>query len=456
MSKAVEKKEEGLKLLKASITNFKNIDYREVDLGGRSMILAGPNRIGKSSLLQALTSPINSKFMPIEPIKKGEEKGSIELTIGGKLHDEEVLYTIGCYFSQEHQRGRIVLQDSEGHRISSSNKVFIDILGDISFDIFGFVRMARTDQGKHSDAGVKKQIELLKSLMPREILIQLHKLDTEYSKVFAERTEINSEVKYLDAQIKNNAFTIEEIEKYNEPLKAEDVSAKIEEARKKNEMFGKAKSYVTEKDAIKLSVQDDLIALLESASIKDTELEIQNKLFDLVENKAFACKNYMDKNPLIDLEVLNTEMNNISTHNLNVEKIKNLQAEELKLKGKQTDSETKTKRLEQIQAKKKTIFASSPLPVKGLEFNEEAVLYDGLPLNEDQHPTSVLIGVGLRIGMALNPNLRLLIIREGSLLDKKSMDFILKTCEKNNYQVLIEVVKPEGDSLEIEFIEKKD
>lgn len=444
-----EKKEEGLKLLKASITNFKNIDYREVDLGGRSMILAGPNRIGKSSLLQALTSPINSKFMPIEPIKKGEEKGSIELTIGGRLHDEDVLYTIGCYFSQEHQRGRIALQDSEGHKITSAKSTLIDIIGDISFDIFEFVRMARTEQGKHSEAGVKKQIELLKSLMPREVLIKLHELDTEYSKVFAERTEINQDVKYLDAQIKNNAFTIEEIEKYKEPLKAEDVSAKIEVARQKNEQIKKCEDF-------NLDYQTDL--LFRKSEIEALEEKLRQAKQQLIEfeSKKVKVDTYLQNNVKVDLDTLNEEMNNISTHNMNVEKIANLQKEEVKLKEKQVLTETKTKRLEKIQEEKKTIFASSPLPVKGLEFNEEAVIYNGLPLNEDQHPTSVLIGVGLRIGMALNPNLRLLIIREGSLLDKKSMDFILKTCEENNYQVLIEIVKPEGDSLEIEFIEKKD
>jgi recombinational DNA repair ATPase RecF len=54
----------GLKVLKASITNFKNITHKEVELNGRSVMFVGPNNVGKSSLIQAICSPINSKFMP--------------------------------------------------------------------------------------------------------------------------------------------------------------------------------------------------------------------------------------------------------------------------------------------------------------------------------------------------------------------------------------------------------
>jgi hypothetical protein len=94
------------------------------------------------------------------------------------------------------------------------------------------------------------------------------------------------------------------------------------------------------------------------------------------------------------------------------------------------------------------------MPVKGLAFDEENVTFRDLPLSEGNIPTSQLIGIGLKIGMALNPNLRLLVIRDGSLLDDKTMKFILKTCEEKGYQLLIEVVKHEGGELSLEFIEK--
>ncbi len=122
---------------------------------------------------------------------------------------------------------------------------------------------------------------------------------------------------------------------------------------------------------------------------------------------------------------------------------------------KKASADKLSSRLKKIEEEKKALFSSAKMPVKGLEFDEENVTFRGLPLSEDQLPTSQLIGVGLKIGMALNPNLRLLVIRDGSLLDETTMNFILKTCEDKGYQLLIEMVeKTESGEVSLEFIEK--
>jgi len=56
--------------------------------------------------------------------------------------------------------------------------------------------------------------------------------------------------------------------------------------------------------------------------------------------------------------------------------------------------------------------------------------------------------------MAMNPNLRLMVIKDGSLLDKKTLEYILKICESKGYQLLIEMVDRDGGDLSIEFVEK--
>ena len=39
--------------------------------------------------------------------------------------------------------------------------------------------------------------------------------------------------------------------------------------------------------------------------------------------------------------------------------------------------------------------------------------------------------------------------------NNKTMDILLKMCEKKDYQILIERVKPEGGPIEIEFVERE-
>ena len=77
------KQNNGLQLLSANIYNFKNISSKEIYNNGRSFLITGSNQKGKSSFLQALLSPLDATWMPIEPLKQGEEKGFIKLKIGG-------------------------------------------------------------------------------------------------------------------------------------------------------------------------------------------------------------------------------------------------------------------------------------------------------------------------------------------------------------------------------------
>ena len=452
---------DGLKVIKASIQNFKNISYREVEFEGRSAIIAGPNEIGKSSLIQAILSPLNSKFMPIEPIKKGEERAKIELTIAGKINGEKQHYVISTYFSPEHSRGRLVMESEGGAKISGGKSTLNEIIGNISFDVFEFIRLGRTEGGKSSEAGVKKQIELLKSFMPNDVLRKLHELDTERSKKYAARTDVNSEVKYIDSLVKGTHYTVEQIEKYSVVQSAEEIQAKLDKANKLNENINKCLGIVDDAPVKISEIEKDNFDL-DTEIIKLSE-KIQQIKFQIEENKSrivdintkkTQAEEWLKGREKVDLQPIYGSFNTITEHNGHVEKVKALKEHEINLKKKQSESDQITKDIEKIDQDKKDIFKSSTLPVPGLEFDENQVLLDGLPFNEDQVPTSKLIEIGLKLGAALNPNLRLMVIKDGSLLDKKAMDHVLDFCDKNNYQVLVEMVSLSDTELSIEFVEK--
>lgn len=445
---------DGLKVIKASIQNFKNISYKEVEFEGRSAIIAGPNEIGKSSLIQAILSPLNSKFMPIEPIKKGEEKAKIELVVAGKINGEEQHYVISTYFSPEHSRGRLVLESEGGAKISGGKATLNEIIGNISFDVFEFIRLGRTEGGKSSEAGVKKQIELLKSFMPNDVLRKLHELDTERAKKYAARTDVNSEVKYIDSLVKGTHYTVEQIEKYSVVQSALSIQESIDKAKKLNDNFDICQNIKEKTPIITQDIENKCLEL--ENRIKEIQAEIEkNKIEIETANKKYTqAIEWMNNKSKVDLKPLYDSFDGITEHNGHVEKVKALKEHELNLKTKQAESDQITKDIEKIDQGKKDIFKSSTLPVPGLEFDENQVLLDGLPFNEDQVPTSKLIEIGLKLGAALNPNLRLMVIKDGSLLDKKAMDHVLDFCDKNNYQVLVEMVSTTDTELSIEFVEK--
>src|SRR5262245_27514678 len=100
---------EGLKILHGEIINFKNISHKEIDFGGKSFMVIGANDKGKSSLIQAILCSLNSSYKPLEPLKKGEERGSVSVKLGGQLHGKDVEYTVEMFFTEENQKGRLVL-----------------------------------------------------------------------------------------------------------------------------------------------------------------------------------------------------------------------------------------------------------------------------------------------------------------------------------------------------------
>ena len=46
--------QEGLRILSSEITNFKNLAHKEIDFGGKSVMIIGSNNKGKSSIIQAV------------------------------------------------------------------------------------------------------------------------------------------------------------------------------------------------------------------------------------------------------------------------------------------------------------------------------------------------------------------------------------------------------------------
>ena len=444
----MSKEDQGLKLIKAEINNFKSIDHKSIDFGGKSAIIMGKNGAGKSSLIQALLSPVNSKMVPQTAIKNGEEKASIELQVSGTLNGEEQTYNIDMYFTEKDSKGRVVVFDESGGKIPGSKTLVNSIVGNIGFDILEFISMGLTPDGKPSKSGIKKQIDILKQFMPQDVQKTLHELDIEKSTIYDNRTEINKDVKSAESKLKGMDMDPELIEKYS--VKMDDTKVK-ERMGKIGDAISQYDSVVSgiETKGLKVTnIEDRLNSLAKEMNSLKEELSEVNK--DIEKGKAWLEK----KGERPSMENLSKELEGINSHNDMYRKVVECKEHDKDVREFKKQSDDITERLATIEVEKKELFKENPLPVKDLTFSEDEIHYKELPFNENQHPSSTIIGVGLKIAMAMNPNLRLLIVKDGSLLDKKMLNFILKMVDKKGYQVFVEMVDFSGESeLTIDFVE---
>lgn len=448
------KEKEGMKIISMVVKNFKNIEKTEVDFAGRSAIIIGKNGAGKSSFIQAICSPIDSKYIPATPIKKGEERGSIELTIGGKLHGEESTYTLGLYFSAEHKKGRITITNSEGEKVSGGKKLISEIVGNIGFDIQEFIKLGVTATGAISEPGVRDQIEILKGLMPRDVLKQMFELDKEYDNIYEARADVNRDISHAKAKLSGHEYSQEELEFYKEAKDTKEIVLKMTNIEKELEDFNRVSHGLESFTSANEFMENDVLEM--KKAVKEIEGKIKDAEDKVADNKVKidGANKWLKGKIKPSIEVLNDELADANGHNEKVKEIKALEGSQEELRKQEKASEEKTERLLKIKEEKKEIFASSPLPVDGLTFDEEGIYFKGLPFQEGQHPTSTIIAIGTKIAQAMNPNLRMIVIKDGSLLDKDVLKWLINNCEENNYQLFIEKVSDDKE-VEIEFIESK-
>ena len=82
-------------------------------------------------------------------------------------------------------------------------------------------------------------------------------------------------------------------------------------------------------------------------------------------------------------------------------------------------------------------------PLEGLTVDDKGVLLHGLPL--EQASSAEQLQCSVAIGLALNPELRVLLVRDGSLLDEDSLRLLTEMAEGADAQVWLETVSDGGD-----------
>jgi hypothetical protein len=131
---------------------------------------------------------------------------------------------------------------------------------------------------------------------------------------------------------------------------------------------------------------------------------------------------------------------------------KNAERSELvkRFKAANVQAEALTKQIEACDAKKRDATNSAKWPIEGLGFDTAGgVTLNALPFENASSAEQLQVSVA--IGLALNPKLKVLLIRDGSLLDNDSLAAVAGMAAKADAQVWIERVgKDDQTSVVIE------
>lgn len=403
-----------LKLTALSADHYKRLTLAEMtfdpDKGG-VVALMGPNEAGKSSMLDGFEALIAGRKAPKQamPIHKGADSARIIATFREDDGDELVvtrLYTA---------KGTTIEVRKNGLRVATPDEILRRLYSHVALDPLAFANL---------DA--KAQTETLVKL----IGFDPSKIDEEAANVYATRTEVGQRVKQLAGQLEG--FPPEDPTLMNTPLvDVAEVQQTLEDAREHNE--GRAGLLAGVEDVTRSVVG------IEQA-ISDAEARLKGMHAKLDERQRLLTRLVDEANGIAELPTqgyLDQIASADSTNEAIREQRRRAQVAD-QLASAQAEQKAHTDRLAELAAEKTAGFASAKMPIPGLTVEGGEVFLDGTPFS--QTSAGGKLRTSTAVAMALNPELRAIVIRDGSLLDSKNRAVIDDLAKANDFTVLMEIV----------------
>lgn len=415
-----------MKITKLTIRNVFRINAVDITPEGDFVQIGGENAQGKSAVLDALTLAFSGK--------KGFKGKKIlhEGAIDGEILAETEKYIVRVKVG-EGDKLSLNIKTRDGYPIQGAKQSKLDELyGDLTFDPLRWQGMAN-----------QEQLKVLKDVFG----IDFSDLDLERSLHYEKRTEVNQEVKRLSGAISSHPLHNQDLNRIpDEPVDTAELMEEMNGLGEDLGLFAAAcEELDTEVDSL-TQLQMDVQTLTDrlEASVKNAD-----RVADNVESLRKAKDEWSSAAGLNPNEVIQRKHDiaaTIGTASENNQKISskkhyiNLIADH---KDQMALTKGLTNSISEVDASKNKLLADAKIPVAGLTISDDGVLFNGIPFSQASAAEKLKVSVAM--GIAMNPELNVILIRDGSLLDKNSRALVAAMAKENDYQVWLEVVGDDED-----------
>lgn len=396
-------------IIRLEAENVKRLSAVEITPEGEVVIIGGDNGQGKTSVLDSITYALaGGRSICDQPIRAGESKAHVVV----ETEDLVVRRT----FTQS--GGTLRVSEKDGSELKAPQSVLDALCGRLAFDPLSFMRADREEQGK-----------TLSGLLG----LDLSAFDRRRRELYEKRTQENRDVKRAESDLArfdrfeevtesaevSHAETLAEIER----IEAE--NREIDEAgRRRREALS---AIASEREGIERRIEE-IDREIEAITARSDELDRQEAAFPAEPTAALQDTAEL-RERLTGIEALNEKIRANRAHAEAAGRVEVSKAKAQEL----------TAAIKEIDAEKLKAIAAAEMPIEGLSFGEEGgVTFGGIPL--DQCSSAEQLRISVAMGFAMNPKLRVLLIRDGSLLDAKSLQDVARMAAENSAQVWIERV----------------
>ncbi len=408
--------------------------------GAGPVFLTGKNDAGKSTAIDCILMALCGGKID-DPIRSGEEQGEIRIAIG----DKEVDLTVRKVFKQG-QPPRLIVKAANG--MTGGQAALDSLIGAIGIDP---VQIANMDP-------VAQATAVLEALG-----VDNSDLDAEAAEAYQKRRDKNVEAKTCQARM--DAINVDP-ETPEKPVNVQELLARLERLQAVNaENQRKRES----REDLMLDLRASAEALMEKAEVLG---DIDGRIQALQEQKAKIRKEQQNLQEAhaaqdqmlqeLDAEVetledvdtadVRSQIDQAETINDAVRQRREKERLQVEIDKAKEESQQLTDRLAAITEAKRKRAKEAGLPesLEGLDFTDAGLTFEGFPLAK--LGTGKRLRVATQLAVAMNPNLRVVLIKAGNDLDNDNLRTIVDAAEEAGAQVWMETVLKrdvKGDFIEI-------
>lgn len=410
-----------MKIIALQIENFLNIKAISMKIEGNTVVLSGANGAGKSAVLDAIQAVLGGK-KPEDMIKHGEERAEVV------VETEE--FTARRIITAK--TDRLMVTNKEGDVKKSPSQFLESVIGKLSFDPLEFANMKEREQ---------------RDLLADLVGLDFSDIKTAFEKAYEERTGINSQLDSVIAKLKDLPVPDEntpveeiifksELEKVNQLRGKRDAFTQVQ--KQKNYILKDISTNNNEIGRIRARIRD-LETMISSLEDKNRGLADQEKGMELPPEVTEQQVKEAES-ALAEIEAKNTAIREANNYRA-------LKQEEADLaeRGKKL-----TETLLDLKKQKADRISQAKYPIPGLSINDDSVFYNDIRFS--QLSTGQKLRVSTAIGMAENPKLRTLFVRNASLLDSIGRKEIIDTAQaqskpgEQQYTVFFEITREKDEN----------
>lgn len=424
-----------MKIVSLTAENVKKLTVVEIKPDGNLVQITGKNGQGKSSVLDAIWWALAGQAtIQAAPIRKGATEARITLDLGDIIvrrtfKQKTSKQDDGTEKPEDGYTTAIIVENADGSRFPSPQRMLDGLLGALAFDPLAFANMS-----------AKEQFDTLKRFVPG---VDFDAIEKANAADYQARTDINrraKEARTVASEIKIPADVPAE------PIDQTALVRSLEEAGKHNSDLVSRRERRNAAMAEAKGLQEQAKDRRERAARLRAEAQSHEDAAKGYDEKAADIGKKLAEAPElpapIDTGEISTAIDKARETNKWVEARARKAAHEKAAADFEAQSKRLTAGMEKREADKRKAIASAKLPIPNIEFGDGLILMNGVPF--DQASDAEKLRASVSIAMAMNPKLRVVRVRDGSLLDEDGMRLVAEMADKADCQVWIERVDSSG------------